>query len=173
MRLVVKPSDIFVLAGVLAYREDWTFRALAAELHAPHAAVQRALSRAQAAGLYQPDRQRVNLPSFGEFAVHAIRFVAPVALGAIVPGVPAAWAAEPMVGKIRSSGQELPPVWPSAHGRVRGQALEPLHRSAPEAVASWPVLGRYLALLDSLRGGDPRVRVVAARLLAREIETAA
>jgi hypothetical protein len=56
-------------------------------------------------------------------------------------------------------------VWPSAAGLVRGQELPPLHPSRVEAAAVHPELARLLCLLDSLRGGDVRVRSVAAREL--------
>jgi hypothetical protein len=164
---MVKKSDIYVLSGLLAHEGEWSYRSLADCLHVPHPVVQRALARAQEAGLYTGDRREVHLPHFEEFAMHALRFVAPVQLGGIVPGVPAAWAAEPMASAIHSSGEEPPPVWPHAQGRVRGQAIEPLHSAAPEAVEGWSELGEILALLDSLRAGDPRVRQVAEELLAR------
>lgn len=164
---MVKGPDIYVLSGLLANEEDWTYRSLADRLHVPHPVVQRALSRAQAAGLYSAERREVHLPHFEEFATHALRFVVPAQLGALVPGVPAAWAAEPMASAIRSSDEEPPPVWPYAHGQVRGQAIQPLHPAAPEAVENWPELGEILTLLDSLRAGDPRVRKVAEDLLSR------
>jgi hypothetical protein len=66
--------------------------------------------------------------------------------------------------RIRESG-DLPPVWPAADGRVRGQALTPLHDSAVSAVNEFPRLGQLLAIVDSLRAGDPRVRSVAAKML--------
>jgi hypothetical protein len=166
---MIKASDIYVLGGLLSQDGDWTYRSLADRLHVPHPVVQRALSRAKAADLYSVERRGVHLPHFEEFAVHALRFVAPVQLGALVPGVPAAWAAEPMARAIRSSGEEPPPVWPYAHGRARGQAIEPLHPSATEAVEEWPQLGEILAVLDSLRARDPRVREVAEGLLARRL----
>jgi hypothetical protein len=161
----MKGSDVFVLSGLLAHVGDWTYRSLASDLRVPHPVVQRALARAEAAGLYGPERREVHLPHFEEFAVHALRFVAPAELGAVVPGVPAAWAAEPVASAIRSSGEDLPPVWPSALGGVRGQALEPLHLAAPDAVEQWSDLAEWLAVLDSLRAGDPRVRQVAEELL--------
>ena len=166
---MVKASDIYVLGGLLLQGGDWTFRSLADRLQVPHPVVQRALSRAQAAGLYSAERREVHPPHWEEFALHALRFVAPGQLGALVPGVPAAWAAEPMAGAIRSSKEDSPPVWPYARGRVRGQALDPLHPAAPEAVEGWPELGEILALLDSLRAGDPRIRQVAGELLSREL----
>ncbi|HET9154875.1 MAG TPA: hypothetical protein VFN85_12270 [Solirubrobacterales bacterium] len=170
---MVRKSDIYVLSGLLAQDGDWSYRSLADRLHVPHPVVQRALARAQDADLYSPERREVHVPHLEEFAVHALRFVAPAQLGALVPGVPAAWAAKPMAGAIRSSGEEPPPVWPYARGRVRGQAIEPLHPAAPEAAEDWPELGEILALLDSLRAGDPRIRHVAEDLLTRLLRVGA
>lgn len=164
---MVKDSDVYVLSGLLAHDGVWSYRSLAERLRVPHPVVQRALERAKGADLYSVDRREVHLPHFEEFALHALRFVAPSRLGALTPGMPAAWAAEPMAGAIRSSGDEPPPVWPFALGRVRGQAIEPLHPAAPEAVENWPELGEALALLDSLRAGDARVRKVAGDLLSK------
>jgi hypothetical protein len=164
---MVKDSDVYVLSGLLAHDGVWSYRSLAERLRVPHTVVQRALERAKGADLYSVDRREVHLPHFEEFALHALRFVAPVRLGALTPGVPAAWAAEPMASVIRSSGAEPPPVWPYAHGRVRGQAIEPLHSAAPEAAEDWPELGEVLTLLDSVRAGDARVRQVAGDLLSK------
>lgn len=164
---MVKDSDIYVLGGLLGQKERWTYRSLAERLFVPHPVVQRALERTKGADLYSAERREVHLPHFEEFALHALRFVAPAQLGALAPGVPAAWAAEPMVEAIRSAADEPPPVWPYARGQVRGQAIEPLHAAAPEAIESWPDLGEILALLDSLRAGDARVRKVAGDLLSR------
>jgi len=164
---MVKDSDVYVLSGLLAHDGAWSYRSLAERLRVPHPVVQRAVERAKGADLYSVDRREVHLPHFEEFALHALRFVAPVQLGALVPGVPAAWAAEPMVEAIRSAVDEPPPVWPYARGQMRGQAIEPLHAAAPEAIETWPELGEILALLDSLRAGDARVRKVAGDLLSR------
>lgn len=164
---MAKKPDIYVLSGLLSHSGEWSYRSLADRLCVAHPVVQRALARAQDAGLYSAEQRGVHVPHFEEFAVHALRFVAPAQLGGMVPGVPAAWAAEPMVSAIHSSGEEPLPVWPYAQGRVRGQAIEPLHPAAPEAVADWQELGEILALLDSLRAGDPRVRRVAEDFLGR------
>jgi hypothetical protein len=163
---MIKPADIYVLAGMVAEDGQWSYRSLAERLGVPHAVVQRAITRAQAVDLYAPEwRGKVHIPHFEEFAIHAARFIAPARLGPLVPGVPAAWAAEPMAGAISTSGDEPPPVWPHARGKVRGQAIEPLHPAAPEAVEDWSELGELLAIVDSLRTGDMRVRFVAERLI--------
>ncbi|HMI80826.1 MAG TPA: hypothetical protein VK480_03475 [Solirubrobacterales bacterium] len=166
---MVKKADIYVLSGLLVHDGEWSYRSLADRLHVPHAVVQRAFSRTEEAGLYSAFRRGVHLPHFEEFAIHALRFLAPGRLGPLVRGVSAAWAAVPVNGEIHSSGEEPPPVWPYAHGHVRGQAFEPLHRAAPVAVEEWPDLGEVLALLDSLRAGDARVRQVAADLLSKKL----
>ncbi|MGH2939942.1 MAG: hypothetical protein ACRDPE_17665 [Solirubrobacterales bacterium] len=163
---MIKEADIYVLGGLLAHEGEWTYRSLADDLHVPHAVVQRALSRAQEAGLYVPHRRELHRAHFEEFAVHALRFVAPARLGPLTSGVPAAWAAEPMAKAIFSSGDDPPPVWPHAEGGVRGQAVEPLHEAAPEAVRDWAEFGEVLSSLDSLRVGDVRVRQVAEDFLA-------
>lgn len=172
VRPMVKGPDIYVLAGLLGEDGEWSYRSLAERLHVPHASVQRALRRAEGAGLYSGERRDVHIPHFEEFAIHALRFVAPTRLGPLVPGVPAAWAAEPMAGAIRSS-EEPPPVWPYARAKVRGQAIEPLHPAAPEAVEDWAELGESLALLDSLRAGDARIRRVAERFLVSVLRESA
>lgn len=171
---MIKDSDVYVLSGLVAHDNgDWTYRSLAERLGVPHAVVQRALSRTEDAGLYSAHRCRVHLPHFEEFSVHALRFLAPARLGALTRGVPAAWAAAPMNEAIISSGEEPPPVWPYAHGQVRGQAVEPLHRAAPEAIGEWSDLGEILALLDSLRVGDARVRNVAEEFLSTRLRSLA
>lgn len=70
---------------------------------------------------------------------------------------------------IRSSGDEPPPVWPAARGKVRGQAIEPLHRAAVEATRGRPELSELFSLLDSLRAGDARVRGVAREQLKKRL----
>lgn len=157
---------MFVLSGLLARNGEWTFRSLARDLHVPVPTVQRALGKTEAAGLYRAATRQVHRAGFEEFAIHGLRYIAPAPLGPIVPGMPAAWAAEPMAGLIVSSGQDPPPAWPDAEGKIRGQQLEPLHRSAGAAVAEWHQLGELLALLDSIRAGDPRIRSIASEQLA-------
>jgi hypothetical protein len=163
---MIKAPDVYVLSGLLVNEKDWSYRSLADRLCVPHPVVQRALSRARAADLYSVERREVHLPHLEEFAVHALRFLIPARLGPVGPGILAAWAAEPVASAIVSSGEDPPPVWPYARGQVRGQAIEPLHAAAPEAIEDWPQLGEILAILDSLRAGDLRVRKVAGDLLS-------
>jgi hypothetical protein len=160
---MLSPTDIYVLAGVLANEEaNPTLRELAEKLHVDHTLIHRALKRAANAGLYRADSKRVNRANFEELKIHALRFFAPGPLGALTRGIPAAWAAPPISSIIHQSEQEPQPVWPDALGTVRGQALQPLHPAAVKAIEDEPALAQLLAVLDSLRAGDVRVREVAA-----------
>jgi hypothetical protein len=162
---MIGPTDLYVLVGVVSGEEEtFTLRGLAARLHVDHTLVHRALKRAENAGLYRESSRQVNLANFEELAIHAARFIAPAPLGALTRGLPAAWAAEPISRLIRQAPSEPPPVWPSARGAVRGQALAPLHPAAVQASHDAPLVG-LLAIIDSLRAGDVRVRKIAAAAL--------
>jgi hypothetical protein len=159
---MIGPTDLYVLAGVLSSEEEtFTLRGLAGRLHVDHTLVHRALKRAENADLYRERSRQVHSANFEELVIHAARFIAPARLGELTRGLPAAWAAEPISQLIHQASSEPPPVWPSALGAVRGQALEPLHPAAVQASDDAP-LGGLLAIVDSLRAGDVRVRKIAA-----------
>lgn len=168
----MRPIDLYVLVGAISEQgRGRSLRDLAARLYVDHTTVYRALGRAEKAGLYQSEQRRVHLASFEELAVHAARFIAPAPLAQLTRGIPAAWAAEPISRMIHESDGEPPPVWPSALGVVRGQALEPLHPGAVQA-SSDQALSALLSIIDSLRAGDVRVRDVAAKALREELRKA-
>ncbi len=53
-------------------------------------------------------------------------------------------------------------AWPDPDGDVRGEELRPLYRSIPYAARRDPALYELLALVDALRGGRARERMLAA-----------
>lgn len=166
---VLRPTDLYVLTGALANQgEPWSLRDLAEKLFLDHTVLSRALKRTEEAGLYQSGERRVNLANFSELMIHAARFIAPAPLGAITRGFNAAWAAAPISDLIHQTGNDPPPVWPSALGANRGQGLEPLHPGALSASAD-SKLGALLTIVDCLRAGDARVRSVAALALEDEL----
>ena len=171
---MVSPTDIYVLAGVIAENDEpTTLRDLARELHVDHTLVHRALARAENAGLYRKASKAVNRPNVEELLIHAARFIAPAQLGPLTRGEPAAWAVEPLSNIVHQPGDEPPPVWPDARGSVRGQELKPLHPAAPRASKDNPKLASLLSIIDSLRAGDLRTRTVAADVLRSEVRATA
>jgi DNA-binding transcriptional MocR family regulator len=166
---MLKGEDIVLLLKLSDSPPDWTVRTLAEETSIPRSVVHRALKRLAAAGLLDERRRRVNASQAEEFLVHGLRYVFPAVLEGESRGVPTAWAAEPLAGRIASPPGELPPVWPDARAHGRGLALRPLHQAVSEAARRDPHLGEGLALVDALRLGDARTRGVAAELLSKRL----
>jgi len=65
---------------------------------------------------------------------------------------------------------ELPPVWSYAKGKVKGVAIEPLHKNISVAIHNDPVVYAMLALTDSIRIGQPRERNLAVKKLNQLIK---
>jgi DNA-binding transcriptional MocR family regulator len=156
-----------ILFALMNEREEWTLRSLADRLGVQHSKVQRALERLSEAGLYDPSRRQVIPHAAEEFVEHALKYLHPVREGAVVRGVPTAWAAAPLKNEIASD--DLPPVWPDPASKVRGQAVEPLDESLPRLAGNWPEVAELAALADALRLGDARSRAAARRHLRERL----
>lgn len=113
------------------------------------------------------DGGRPLLAPIQEFLVHGLKYAFPAQRGEITRGIPTAHAAAPLSEHIADS--ELPPVWPSPEGNVRGVTIEPLHKMVPVAALKDPVLYELLALVDALRDGRARERQLAERELASRL----
>jgi hypothetical protein len=159
----LKPQDLLVLLWLAAHTDEpWSYSQAASALRMSSAEVHAALKRADHAGLYSAAALR-------EFVVHGARYAfAPERLG-VTRGVPTAHSAPALSGRIVAAPGDLPLVWPDPDGKVRGEGLEPLYRSAPQAARSDPRLYHLLALLDALRVGRARERKIAEELLGREL----
>ena len=164
---MLRPSDVVVLFALLNVDAAWTLRSVADRLGVKHSKVQRALERLADSGLYDAQRRVVPRQAASEFVLHALRFMHPIREGAIVRGVPTAWAAAPLRDEIAAG--DTPPVWPSATGTVRGAAIEPLDPVLPALSSSWPEVAELAALCDALRIGDARSRNAAARHLRERL----
>jgi DNA-binding transcriptional MocR family regulator len=164
---MLQPPDIVVLFALLNASGGWTLRSLADQLGVKHSKVQRALERLANAGLYDPVRRRAIDHAALEFIEHGLRYMHPARSGAVVRGVPTAWAAAPLSAEI--SSDDLPPVWPEPTAEVLGQSIEPLDPSLPKLAERWPEVAELAALADALRLGDARSRAAAQRHLRERI----
>ena len=115
------------------------------------------------AGVYDGDSRQAIPYEAEEFVEHALRYLHPVNLGALVRGVPTAWAALPLRAELVSD--DPPPVWPDPNGSVRGQAVAPLDSRLPALSRTWPAVAQLAALADAMRLGDASTRAVAQRHL--------
>jgi hypothetical protein len=133
-----------------------------------NSSIQRSLSsglalRSHATGQLYPNRRNLH-----NFILHGLKFVFPAKPGGMTRGVPTAFAA-PMLHDQLGRGGDYIHVWPFAAGHMMGQAVTPLFKSVPEAVASDARLYEYLALVDAIRLGGQREWSVAAERLSERL----
>ena len=170
--MVLKPQDVLVLLKL--HTKDSapvSYSRLANELGMSPSEVHAAGKRALAAHLAvmkddQLSPQRRNLE---EFLLHGLRYAFPADWGGLSRGMPTASSAAPL-NRIFSQGDETAIVWPDPQGELRGQALKPLYRAAPEAARNDPALYELLALIDAIRSGKARERQIAAREISQRLQ---
>jgi len=165
---MLKPQDILVLLKLATGVPSWTFDSLGHELGLSASAVHRSLHRAEAAGLYDLRRRKIKPAALFELLSHGIKYVFPPVWKGETRGRRTAWAALPLSRAIVPSGS--PPVWPDVSGDAWGVALEPIHPSVPDAAREDPKLSELLALVDAIRIGTVRERVLAAEELKKRLE---
>lgn len=168
----LKPQDLLVLLKRAANPESlWTYaelgRALGLSASQAHRSVQRAIESGLAISKGRGNWDVVP-EALVEFAVHGVRYAFPAKTGAVRRGVPTSFGASPLSAKISAAPGD-PPVWPHAEGQSRGPALSPLYRHVPDAALADPALYELLALLDALRTGRSRERMLAQKLLAERL----
>jgi hypothetical protein len=164
---VLKPQDILVCLDVALHDDHRSYAAIAAHLHisvgTAHAAVRRSMDAQLLDGAGEPI-----LPNLIEFLVHGVRYAFFAKLGSVVRGVPTGTAA-PFVQDWLTLQPERALVWPDPRGRARGQSVEPLFPTVPQAAAACGKLHLSLALVDLLRVGSARERTVAAEALEQQL----
>ncbi|MDN3554898.1 hypothetical protein [Halomonas maura] len=147
----------------------YSVRALAEETGISKSQASLSLQRCLEVGLIRKDRRtgapRANVRALFNFIMHGVRYVFPAKPGEITRGIATTFAAPVLEGRLYSSG-ELLMVWPDARGNSKGQAIEPLFKSAPYAVRRDRELYAMLALVDAIRLGHPRESKLAAERLA-------
>jgi hypothetical protein len=165
----LKRQDVLVALWMAAHpAEPWTYPQLAARLHLSVGEVHNAVGRLKTSRLYSPVTGSAVRPALLEFLLHGLRYVFPAEALEMVFGVPTAWSARPLSDKVitdESGGA----VWPHLGGLVRGRALAPLYRSAPDAALDDPLLHEWLALADAVRAGRARERRLASQELASRL----
>ena len=160
----MRPQDVVILLKVICYRDDtWRQTDIANDLSLSQSAVSEALNRSALTGLLAGDRRTVHTRALGEFLCHGLKYVFPARPGPMVRGVPTAHSAEPLSDLIQSDQDVY--VWPYPQGNTRGQAIEPLYPTVPQAAAGDKCLHQLLALTDALRVGRAREHNLAARKL--------
>jgi DNA-binding Lrp family transcriptional regulator len=164
--MFTKPQDIVVALKLCLEGSRRSYAELGQELGISASEVHAAVRRLGDAHLAEPETMEIRRDALRNFLIHGVPHAYPASLKEIIRGMPTAWAAPALSGKISASGQ-VPPVWPDPDGEVQGAAVQPLYRSAPGAARRDPALYELLALVDALRIGRARERNLAEKELAR------
>ena len=157
----IKPQDVVVVLKVLARtNKPWRHLDFAYELGMSQSEVSSALERARRVGFLDGSKRKVFKSAFFEFLKYGMKYVFPAEPGRLVRGVPTAHSAAPLAEKIISNDNDQY-VWPYSEGDMRGQAIEPLYPTVPEAAKKDPELHKLLALVDAIRVGRVREQKLA------------
>jgi len=163
----MRPQDVVILLKIAAKgKNSWRMKDIASELGISASEVSESFNRNVLAGLLNSDKQQLMKSALLEFLQHGLKYVFPQKPGALVRGMPTAHAAPPLRQLIQSD--ELY-VWQWAKGKIRGQNVEPLHPSVPEACLRDAKLYELLALTDALRLGRVREQKLAIEELEKRI----
>ncbi|UZE24593.1 MarR family transcriptional regulator [Pseudomonas sp. B21-056] len=163
-------NDLSQKSPATKWEDRYTLRALAESLGLSKSEISNSIVRCREAGLvtndYETSLPKVNRPALLKITEHALKYFFPVKPGALARGIPTGFASPVLSKHLKSAGENIH-VWPDPHGTERGQTIDPLYKTVPEAVKNDRTLYHYLALVDSIRLGGPRETSVAIKLLKK------
>ncbi len=172
----LKPQDLVVAIKILTKGKiKWNQRELAQSLGMSLSEVNGAIKRAiQAHLLIGPSKNQAPqaVPfALQEFIKHGVRYAFPIQKSSMVRGIPSGMVGAKIEDEIAKLKENEVPVWPSAHGKVRGVGIKPLYRSIPDIIekAENKELYVLLSLVDIIREGRARERNLASDLLTKKI----
>lgn len=167
-QVTLRPQDLVVLLRLSLDDETLpSYAGLSAELSLTASEIHAAVERAVTAHLARKDERgkpRVIREALRLFVQHGARYCFPATRGELTRGMPTSYAAPPLKDQIVQPNEPVP-VWPDKNGTVRGMALTPLYPTVPQAASRNPALYELLVLVDSIRGGSPRERALAIKML--------
>ncbi len=167
------PADKLITNKAAQDSHLFSLRKLGEELGISKTEMSRSNHRNLESGLAKKDREsgllKVNRKALLEFLVHGVKYVFPVKPAEVVRGLPTAYAAPVLAGKVMSAG-ELIPVWPDASSQQMGQAIQPLYDSAVSVAKTDAFIYDALALVDAIRIGAPREAELAKKLLKQHLQ---
>ena len=159
--MLLKPQDVFIMLKLVVWDDsEWSYPALAHELHMSASEVHAGIKRAVEARLMDMHRKIPLKSNLLEFLIHGVKYAYPPDRAGLTRGMPTGYAAHPLK-RLSVQPDEPPPVWPYAEGDVRGIEFSPLYSSVPKACKIDSKLYELLALVDAIRGGRAREREIA------------
>ena len=169
----LKPQDLLVLLKAVAHPDKtWTYVGLGEALSMSPSETHASVNRAIVCGLArakQRGKWKIHRPALLEFLLHGVRYVWPAIPGPTTRGIGTSYSIEPLASHIHASPNDVL-VWAHPLGNLCGPSISPIYRTAPKAAQIDPVLHQLLALVDALRTGRARERMLAADFLRAALE---
>ena len=151
----MRPQDIVVLLKIIAIKNnDWRNIDIAYSLKISQSEVSEVLNRCKIAKLINKEKRKVHQNALTEFLIYGLKYVFPAEPGAIARGIPTAHSASPIKEKIIAGSESY--VWPNANGNSRGQSIDPLYKTVPDAAMDDQAFYELIALVDTIRIGKAR-----------------
>jgi DNA-binding Lrp family transcriptional regulator len=169
MGMELKPQDVVVALKLCIVKMPESYAALGKALAISASEVHAAVRRLIEAGLADSHSKSIHRAKLRDFIVHGVPYAFPVKAKEITRGMPTAWGAPVMAGRITQSDQTIP-VWPDPDGKVRGVAVKPLYASVVKAATNDRALYDLLAWVDAIRLGRARERNIAEEELTKRIK---
>jgi DNA-binding Lrp family transcriptional regulator len=166
--MFTKPQDVVVALKLCLGGARRSYAELGQDLGMSASEVHAAVRRLGDARLIAPETQEIRREALLNFLVHGVPYAFPAIPKEVTRGMPTAWAAPVLSGKI-SASEQIPPVWPDAEGSVQGASVQPLYGSVPGAARRDPALYDLLALVDALRIGRARERNLAEKEITHRL----
>lgn len=160
----LRPQDVLLLLQLLL-EVGMGQTKLALKLDISQAEISMGFRRLKFAGLVNVEGVP-SLEACEEYLIYALKYCFPAALGTMTAGMPTAHS-KPGFNFVKPTNNE-PYVWPDSNGKIRGLALEPIHKGFVHACKNDESLYNLACLVEMIRVGRARERELAANLL-REI----
>src|SRR3989338_555975 len=169
----IKPQDILILLKILLWedRPKWKSIDLAQELGLSPFEISVGLNRCLSSHFLDASKRKLMKSAFLEFILHGLKYVYPVQPGPVCRGIPTSHSAPPLAKKIVSNKDDQY-VWPDSEGTMRGEAIEPIYKTAPLAAKNDPQMYELHALVDAIRMGRAREQAVASNELKKRFKVA-
>lgn len=164
----MRPHDIAILLKIVSKgAKSWYMKDLANELLISASEISESINRSVIGGLISSDKKTIKKLALLDFLKSGLRYVYPQQPGSITRGIGTAISAPPL--NIEFLNEEKF-VWPYGKGKVRGQAIEPLHSKTPEACLNDTKYYELMALTDAIRIGKAREQNMAFDIIKERIK---
>lgn len=163
----MRPHDIAILLKIASKQQKpWYMKDLAAELLISASEISESIHRSVIAGLISTNKKTLRKLALLDFIKTGLQYVFPQQPGGLIRGIGTAHSAAPLKKHIVAEEHY---VWTYAKGKMRGQAIEPLHPNTPEACLKDKAYYELMALTDAIRVGKVREQNLAFKMIKERI----